>query len=107
MAAVYAEEFAWRNTRLCIDVSARKSALSNMDRATGLPFTRKGLHDKAAVSAEESMERNRHLRIDVIARKPTLINKGRATGLPLRGRECSTWPLSARKSSRYGTHVCA
>ena len=51
-----------RNTRLCIDVSARKSALSNMDRATGLPFTRKGSHDMAAVCAEEFALRNRRSR---------------------------------------------
>ncbi len=62
MAAVYAEEFAWRNTRLRIDVSARKSALSNMDRATGLPFARKGPHDMAAVCAEEFALRNRRSR---------------------------------------------
>ena len=61
MAAVRAEESALRNTRLCIDVSARKSALSNMDRATGLPFTRKGSHDMAAVCAEEFALRNRRL----------------------------------------------
>lgn len=81
-AAVCAEGAALRNTRLRIDVSARKSALSNMDRATGLPFTRKWLHDKAAVCAEESMGRSCRLRIDVSAIKPTLSNMGRATGLP-------------------------
>ena len=47
---------------MCIDVSARKSALSNMDRATGLPFTRKGSHDMAAVRAEEFALRNRRSR---------------------------------------------